>query len=164
MTVLAILVDPMADVWMASMIIPVLARMDSKRPSQTLARSSVETSMIAAQASGVQMECAVISPMDSSARDDGYQVRDGDSASADRICLPVACPIPSMDGVVAGPDSLHFPQSLFIECAAQLVHPAATGGVHPAGTSHITTTCEALLELSRLLVKACFHALKEVLK
>ena len=52
---LAILVDPMADVWMASVIILVLVRVDSKRTSQTLARSSVETSMIAAHASSSQM-------------------------------------------------------------------------------------------------------------
>ena len=64
---LAILVDPMADVWMASVIILVLVRVDSKRTSQTLARSSVETSMMAAQASVVQMGCAMISPTDSSA-------------------------------------------------------------------------------------------------
>ena len=150
MTVLAILVDPMADVWMASWVAgeKQCGNINDCGPSQWGSNG-----MCRDLTNGLQCES-----------DDGYQVRDGDSASADRICLPVACPIPSMDGVVAGPDSLHFPQSLFIECAAQLVHPAATGGVHPAGTSHITTTCEALLELSRLLVKACFHALKEVLK
>lgn len=54
---------------------------------------------------GFQCEC-----------DSGYEVRDGDSANSDRVCLPVACPIPSMDGVVAGATSLLFPQSLFIEC------------------------------------------------
>ena len=83
MIVLASLVDPMADVWIASVFTLVLAKMDLKKPSQTLSRNSLEASMIAAQ-----MDCAMISPWDSSA-----SVSDGDSAYADRICLPVVCAI-----------------------------------------------------------------------
>ena len=67
MIVLASLVDPMADVWIASVFTLVLAKMDLKKPSQTLTRNSLEASMIAALAWVVQIECAMISPTDSSA-------------------------------------------------------------------------------------------------
>jgi len=49
--------------------------------------------------------------------DTGYAVPESDSSNADRLCLPVVCSIPAVENVVRDADVLHFPQTLYLECA-----------------------------------------------